>query len=42
VAANTLACTAPKKTMFELAVGLKFAPAMVTTVPLGPDNGETF
>ena len=40
VAADTAAPVAPKKTLFSDGVALKPVPVMVTTVPMGPDEGE--
>jgi hypothetical protein len=39
-AAETSALHAPKYTTSLLVVALKFVPAMVTVVPIGPDAGE--
>ena len=36
VAAVTVACVAPKKTMLLAGVALKFVPVMVTEVPTAP------
>jgi hypothetical protein len=38
-AATTGARTAPMNTIFSAGTGLKCAPLMVTTVPMGPDLG---
>lgn len=38
-AAETVALTAPKKTMFLSAVVLKFVPVIFTIVPIGPEAG---
>ncbi len=40
LAEETLARTDPKKTTFDDAIALKFAPAMVTSVPTAPDAGK--